>query len=328
LKRFKMRKMFPLRLFFARFWRGRPALSTIGQRFRSASQLPSVLLRKISLLRPSSTTSRFSHLPRIFARALSVVVPVVLLVTFFAIHHRHQRQLASTQPQVSSAPTDWQTTLENSPATQSVATRPVFPYSIVPGGVRDRQELQSAAADPIVAQHYQDFQISRAHTIRLEQPQMMYVSYRRNNQVFWTRNRMLIPAGETLITDGKNLARVRCANRLSRVAALPVAVTDPAIETLNEPSFVPPLMAQLLPGEGAELFPGAPAGAIPGGPVGPKGPGTLAPPSLPPILLPGASPITPNTPIIPPPVSTPEPGIFVLLVFGTFSAALLFFRRR
>ena len=38
----------------------------------------------------------------------------------------------------------------------------------------------------------------------------MYVSYRRNNQVFWTRHQMLIPAGETLLSDGENFVRVRC----------------------------------------------------------------------------------------------------------------------
>src|ERR1700722_2049126 len=122
--------------------------------------------------------------------------------------------------------------------------RPIFPYSIVPGGVRDARELQSAAShDPVVAKHYSDFRIAAARTVRLEKPLEMYVSYRRNNQVYWTRNRMVIPAGETLLSDGENLARVRCGNRLSAIAAKPVSVSEPTKEELSTPNFVPPLMA-------------------------------------------------------------------------------------
>jgi hypothetical protein len=160
---------------------------------------------------------------------------------------------------------------------------------------------------------------------------MMYVSYRRSNRVFWTKNRMLIPAGETLLSDGENLARVRCANRLSPIAVKPVAVTEPTTEELTEPNFVPPLLANLLPGEQVGFFPGGPAGT-PSLPVGasapPSTPGSSSDPVLPPILLPGGPPITPNTPVTPPPVSTPEPGTLQLLAIGSMLALLIVFFRR
>jgi len=195
--------------------------------------------------------------------------------------------------------------------------RPIFPYSIVPGGVRDAGELQSAAShDPVVAKHYSDFRIAASHTVRLEKPLKMYVSYRRNNQVYWTSNRMLVPAGESLISDGENLARVRCGNRLSAIAAKPVSASEPTKEELNAPEFVPPLMAELLPGEGVDFFPGVPDGAIPALPTGPN-PGSKTPPPglFPPLLPPGVPPFIPNTPVIPP-VSTPEPGTFTFLLAG------------
>jgi hypothetical protein len=217
---------------------------------------------------------------------------------------------------------------EEAAAPVAVANRPIFPYSIVPGGVRDRLELKTAAStDPVVAQHYSDFHISRAHAFRLDHPLAMYVSYRRNNRVFWTRNRMVIPAGETLISDGENLARVRCANRLSPVAAKPVAETEPSKEDLNEPSWVPPLMAELIPGEGTELIPGAPEpgalvpAVLPSGPVGTNPPASAI---LPPILLPGSPPIGPLTAgPPPPPVVTPEPGSLGLLLAGALLSSLL-----
>jgi len=115
---------------------------------------------------------------------------------------------------ISAAATEPQASLIN--LLTAAATRPVFPFSIVPGGVRDAHELQSAAAvDPVVAKHYGRFSNSTGPPIRFAHPQSMFVSYRRDNRVFWTKKPMLIPSGETLLTDGENLTRVRCANRLS-----------------------------------------------------------------------------------------------------------------
>ncbi len=206
-------------------------------------------------------------------------------------------------------------------------TRPIYPYSIVAGGVRDADELRAAsAADHVVAQHYSNFKIAKARTIRLDHPLAMFVSYRRNDHVFWTRNRMIIPAGETLLTDGENLARTRCANRLSKDPVKPVAASEPSTEELREPSYAPPLLAGLLPGSETGSF--GPGPAIPG-PVGPPsgGSGQFTPPVLPPILLPGGRPIT-NSPLVPPPVNAPEPGSFSLLLAGLASLLLVTFLAR
>lgn len=279
---------------------------------------------------PGPVKSRFSHLPRILARAAMLLVPAALLFTFLTVKLLHYGAAKQAHTPVYSQFEDSQ---DNGARNQNDALglsaslqprRPIFPYSIVPGGVRDARELQSAAShDPVVARHYSDFRIAAARTVRLERPLEMYVSYRRNNQVYWTKNRMLIPTGETLISDGENLARVRCANRLSAIAAKPVAVTDPTKEELNAPEFVPPLMAELLPGEGVDLFPGVPDGAIPALSSGPN-PGSKTPPPglFPPLLPPGVAPFIPNTPVIPP-VSTPEPGAFTFLFAGAAFVILL-----
>jgi len=271
-----------------------------------------------------SNPNRLSHLPRILIRATLLVVPAVLLVTFFAVRFRRLQPSEPASANVSAAATEPHNSPIDLPTASTSTTRTVFPYSIVPGGVRNAQELQSAAAaDPVVAQHYADFRIPLAHQIRFAHPQSMFVSYRRDNRVFWTKKPMLIPSGETLLTDGENLTRVRCANRLSPVAMKPTAAADPTNEELTDPVFVPPLTATLLPGDSTGFFPDPPSGdpqADPGG--SPSDPGT---PSFPPILFPGTPPIAPGSPFIPPPLaSTPDPPAFALL-FSGFAFLLLIF---
>jgi hypothetical protein len=319
--------MFPLRLGLDGIRRGRQALSLFQRLFRSASQLPFSSVRNFKLS-PAQPRNRFAHLPRVFGRALAAVLPAVLLVTFLAVHF--SRHSAPNHSQAGSVDLNAATRSETNPPSSTLSSRPIFPYSVVPGGVRDAQELQKVtAADPVVAKHYSDFRIAKARTVQLDRPVAMYVSYRRNNHVYWTKNRMMIPAGETLISDGENLARVRCGNRLSPVAVKPVAITEPDKETLETPEFVPPLMAELLPGEGNELFPGAPGGAVPVPPsVGPTPGGSGGPstPILPPFLGPGVPPIgatVPPPPPPPPPVNTPEPDSLSLLFAGAVFFAVL-----
>jgi len=266
-----------------------------------------------------SRNSQFSHLPRIIVRATLFLLPAVLLVLFFTVRALQQNSAIDNRTAVASDTTNWKDSF--APPSAQLPKRAVFPYSIVPGGVRDAQELQSAASeDPVVARHYSDFRMTQARALRLDHPLSMYVSYRRNNQVFWTKNRMVIPAGEALISDGENLARVRCGNRLSLVAAKPVAATEPSQEELADPSFVPPLMAHLLPGESIGQIPSVPS-VLPGSslsnaPLSPLFPPFVGP-GVPPII-PGASP----TPLSPP-ISTPEPGSFALVLSGTALVLLL-----
>jgi hypothetical protein len=146
----------------------------------------------------------------------------------------------------------------------------------------------------------------------------MFVSYRMNNHVYWTRNRMTIPAGETLISDGENYARVRCGNRLSAVAALPVSLSEPPKEKLENADFVPPLLADLMSGEGSGPF--LALSALPDLPqlpaIGPTA-SSNPPVGFPPLLPPGVTPLT-GTIVTPSPVATPEPAALTLLLCGAF----------
>jgi hypothetical protein len=115
--------------------------------------------------------------------------------------------------------------------------RPVYPYSVVPGGVRDAKELKWVAEhDPVVAAHYAGFDYERAQVVRLALARTVYVSYRIGNKIYWTHRRLTLHKGETLITDGRMMARTRCANRVEEApqqqAASPV---EPPLEKFEEP---------------------------------------------------------------------------------------------
>jgi len=274
-----------------------------------------------------------------FRAPLLLLVPAVLLVTFLALRHSFWRETEISSGRYASLQDNWQSAIDVSTSASTASRRAVFPYSVIPGGVRDAKELGSAAAnDPVVAEHYAGFRIARAHTLRLDRPTMMYVSYRLKNRVYWTRNRMTIPAGETLISDGENYARVRCGNRLSPVATFPVSLSEPSAEKLETPAFVPPLLANLSPREGFTVDPliaNMPGfGPVPsGGPVAsgvpPAGvlPVGVPPVGFPPILPPGVTPPGSENP--PPPVSAPEPGSLCLLLSGAllFGALWTFLRK-
>lgn len=200
--------------------------------------------------------------------------------------------------------------------------RRLYPYSVIPGGVESAQELRNAIAnDPLVARLYANFDLSRAHVVRLSKDQEVYVSYRLGGRIFWTKKRLLLRTGETVLTDGTHEARTRCGNRVSETPMQPVAPNEPPNVAVSPPLQSttladnvgdPPLLAYVPPVSPTP---------DPGQPLLPQ------PPSAPPVIVipPPIFPIVGGGPpsfpsVIPPPpsppVSTPEPGAGWLLGIG------------
>jgi len=131
---------------------------------------------------------------------------------------------------------------------RQMENRPVYPYSVVPGGVRDVGELKWAAEhDPVVAAHYAGFDYDHARVVRLVLARTAYISYRIGNKVYWTRHRVSLKKGETVITDGKITARSRCANRVEEVPQQETSRSEPPAAKFEEPThpgtgtaFAPP----------------------------------------------------------------------------------------
>ncbi len=121
-------------------------------------------------------------------------------------------------------------------ALRQMENRPVYPYSVVSGGVRDVAELKWAAEhDPVVKRHYWGFDYEHARMVRLVLARTAYVSYRIGNKVYWTRHRVTLKKGETLITDGKITARSRCGNRVEEVPQQATSSAEPPAAKFEEP---------------------------------------------------------------------------------------------
>jgi hypothetical protein len=125
--------------------------------------------------------------------------------------------------------------------TPRVPDRIVYPYSVVPGGIADPAAAAEAAIDPVVRQHYAGFELKRANMVDNPAPLFAHVSYRRGDRIFWTRNKVRIPRGERLLTDGAHLIRARCGNR---IADLPRGDVEPVAEAVADRVLDDPILEQ------------------------------------------------------------------------------------
>ena len=165
------------------------------------------------------------------------------------------------------------------PIQTAKSKRPVYNYSVVRGGVRTPQELREATLrDPQVASHYAGFRFEKARMVHLQEPVLAYLSYRRNGQIFWTKTKHRLNAGEPVITDGEISGRARCANRISvrkQMAVSPEPDPSPAeLNQLEAPALPPALVSYPTQFQTAMLAPATTPGttAGPGGPFGGVGP--------------------------------------------------------
>jgi len=152
--------------------------------------------------------------------------------------------------------------------------RGVYPYSVVPGGVEDLDDLRRATQhDYVVWQHYARFQYEHARLVRATEARQVYLSYRLRDRIFWTRKRVRFHVGELLLTDGNITARAKCGNQVSETPKPDVSEEEPADDVFDKPvaaleplapalpirsSLVPPSLPGVnpLPPQGPQLFTG------------------------------------------------------------------------
>jgi hypothetical protein len=197
-------------------------------------------------------------------------------------------------------------------------SRPAYAYSIIPGGVESGEELrQMAEHDAVVAQEFQGFDYQNARLVTVAEKQSLYVAYRKGDKVYWTRKKIALHPGETLISDGKIVARTRCGNRVSVAPLGPQGIIDPL-----ESDFDQPLFSNEMVTNAAEPKPEAYAAVIPsaqpevGNALQPKNHRKSFAPLLflPPLagLAAGSSSPSSHTPL----AVAPEPGTMLLLSSG------------
>jgi hypothetical protein len=237
-----------------------------------------------------------------------------------------------------------------SAAVIAAGPRVVYPYSVVPGGVRSVEDLREASDhDPVVGEHYGGFDFRNARIIELQEPELVYLSYRLHNKVFWTKKKVRLRKGEKLITDGTITGRTRCANRVSPTAQLGISPEEPPAEKFEQP---------VNPGEGSSMQAPFPVESSIAGPVGPPpllssiwGPGGGFPPVFPPPIpcVPSATGVAasegrslrelakttpqpcslkPTKPHKPPPPTIPEPATILLFSSGVAGIYLRYRKAR
>lgn len=223
--------------------------------------------------------------------------------------------------------------------------RPIYPYSVIPGGVYSVEELQNAVAtDAVVREHYRGFDTRHAYFTQLSEDVVRYVSYRKGDQIYVSRRPLTIPKGEWVVTDGSHVARARCGNRLFTVPL--VDHVEPDLTLLHLDQNAPTLVADLV---GPEItdYPAAdemqPFPTVPVAPaIAPAGdeqspflwapgifplyPGFLSPPVVTTVVQ---EPSPPTTVInVPGTAASPEPRAFLLIALSILCFGLPRIKRR
>lgn len=153
-----------------------------------------------------------------------------------------------------------------------------------PGGAYSAEELIAATeADPVVFVQHGAVDRTAVRPVALPRPRHVYMSYRIGDQIYWTRSKVLLNAGEITLTNGDIQIRARCGNRISETAMFPASDSEPDVVEFDrlvddEPDLLASWGFAFPP-----LWLGSVAGASPG--VTPPEPWDTAP--LIPMGLPG-----------------------------------------
>jgi len=209
--------------------------------------------------------------------------------------------------------------------------RPVYRYSVVHGGTYNAEELKDdIRGDPVVARHYSGFDTGTTQVVELREDLSAHVSYRIGDRVYWTKNRLRLSRGEKLLSDGRELARTRCGNRVSLLPETPTSEDEPPAEdfdtTIAGPADESTVVAELFTNEFPTLR------YVPTIDEGILQPETMTHLLQPPYSI--MSPV-PYFPLVSPQgggplpttemVETPEAGSLALLVSGLVGAAVVRF---
>lgn len=195
---------------------------------------------------------------------------------------------------------------------------PVYRHSVIPGGVRKSSHLASALAhDRFASVHYADFDVASAYIVHVKAPRAVHVSYRLGDEIFWTKKKVLLSSGETLLTDGKSFVRTRCGNRIADTPQPKVSDKEPPpeeLDTLIEPPRAPLDRSGKTPNDVGWILPpfnGFPDGTENVGAPGEPPPSAVVPPPLPTVPAPPII-VVPEEP----PTDIPEPASFALVMLA------------
>jgi len=156
-------------------------------------------------------------------------------------------------------------------------------------------------SDQRLAAYYGGFHWDKARLVTTAAPRLVYVSYQKAGALARTKYPLLLPKGDTLLTDGVLQARTYCCNEVFEIVDAP---PPPPSEGEQPASPLPPSPQALWPPE-SPLSLAPPAGETPPSEL-------VAPPGAPPFSPPSTPADVPPSSLLPPPggppFSPPSPG--------------------
>jgi hypothetical protein len=164
--------------------------------------------------------SRRTHIRALIL--LSSLVLIVAIAVLAELAHGHRGLDGVERP--ASPPLD-----KAAPSREpALPARTVFRHSVVPGGVLTADEVERAMVhDGIVAAHYSAINPRELHVETLPEDRAAYMSYRIGDEVFWTKQKVRLPRGETILTDGAHQIRTRCGNCIAFAPMSPTSDDEP-----------------------------------------------------------------------------------------------------
>jgi hypothetical protein len=133
----------------------------------------------------------------------------------------------------------------------SAPKKVVYNYSVIPGGEPNVADfcgqIQSDAA-------FHGFNCNVAYETSLRSPISVFMTFKKNGRIYWTKHPVSVKAGELMYTDGHRSFLARCGNEIGFAPQQPTMEIDESL--LSEPTLPasPPVLA--LAPSGSSVAPG------------------------------------------------------------------------
>src|SRR5688500_17318627 len=128
------------------------------------------------------------------ARCLLVFAFAVAIVTVFV--------LVQSRPSMERIVSQRDIALVSDDGAMELGSRPIYRHSVIPGGAYSSAELVAATrTDSVVFAVYGPV-ATTVHARTVGGSRRAYMSYRIGNDVYWTKKKLLLNAGETTLTSG------------------------------------------------------------------------------------------------------------------------------
>jgi hypothetical protein len=152
----------------------------------------------------------------------------------------------------------------------------VYNYSVIPGGERNVAdfcgEIQSDAA-------FKGFNCNVAYETTLRSPIAVFMTFKKNGHIYWTKHLVSVKAGELIYTDGHRSFLARCGNEIGFAPQAPTMEIDESL--LSQPAVPVAAAAALVLAPGAPQVVAAVAPVLPSSGIPADAAGDVPPASSP-----------------------------------------------